>query len=138
MGLFKKTSNYVGAFVGYIVWSLIVLPRSNHRATASNISPGATHLVFFSEALGSLYIVFFFLSLVRKTSQPIERLVLVLTAIFFLVFLINIVNIYGYLSLGIPSSHAIAVCIVWVATFFVGIHTLQILLNRKRKDNSVR
>jgi len=122
MRLLRYTGSYVAAFLSYAVVTLLISHHTSHSPTTTY---RFDRVVEISELVGSLYIVILFLTLLRKTSKLLERFVLVLTALFFSLFVISTLHKCGYLATAVPSSHKLALGIAWASTILLGICTLQ-------------
>jgi hypothetical protein len=131
MKLFNATRAYVAVF---LVYALATFNVAHHSATRVGHPHGSSNPTLLAMAVGSPYCVILLLWLIRRTTNWIERAVLVLSAAFFLTFFLDVLHQLGFVSAAVPSHHAVSFVIICLATLLIGARILQ-LLTYHRKEN---
>lgn len=132
MRLFDATSTYVYIFCMYALNALFLLLHSTKSPISSHRSLDL--LVLVPMVVGMMFGAFLSFVSIQKTSNIIEKAVLILTGILCLLFLISVLPQVGYEWANFPFSHAIFVIVSCVAAVLTGIRVFQLV--RFSKENS--
>ncbi len=127
MTLFKTTSGYVYAFLGFVL-ALFFAVRSSPHVQPTYHSNNFLH--YFPKLLGAPFCVFLILRLVKTTSSLIERIVLALCAVFFALFFIQVLHECGYVWVVIPRHRVLVICITALAGGLAGVRLIQVISER--------
>lgn len=127
MKLFKNARTYVLAFSVYVLLALLSLRHSTHKVPDVH---RVDQVVQISQLVGSGFIVVVFLGLTRKTSSLLEKIILAVSAMYFVLFFLEVLHKCGWVA-AIPWDHAISNGILCIATAVAGVRMLQVLVFRK-------
>jgi hypothetical protein len=133
MRLFDATSTYVYIFCAYALNALVLLFHSTKGSMSSHRPPDL--LVLVPMIVGMMLGALLSFSSIRKTSNLIEKSVLILTGAICLLFLVGALPEIGYEWANFSFSHAAFVIVSCVAAVLVGVRVLQLV--RFSRNSSV-
>jgi hypothetical protein len=122
MTMFKSTRAYIIAFILYAIclWPMI---RAGIRRDWFLHTPNE-HPQFVN-VIGAVFCAVFFISLIKKTSNILEKSALISTAVVCILWILNILDSYGLRWSSVPANFAISTGIAVIATVLVGIRAVQ-------------
>jgi hypothetical protein len=125
MTIFESLRAYAIALGVYFLSSLYMLHAVTKRASASSSS--ATHHPSVVNLLVALFCVVFFLSVLKRSSNILEKVVMVVSSLFFALWVLSILSAYGYGWAAVPQNMMVSVAVCVLATILVAVRTLQLV-----------
>jgi hypothetical protein len=129
MRLFKSPGNYVVAFLACAACALLSF---HHPVRATPSTLRVDKLVCFSQVLGSFCVAFLFFKMMKKTTYIIEKTALALSGAYFVLYLLSVLQTFGYLPRGLSSNRPIFVTITGSLAVLAGLRLFQVLSDQGR------
>jgi hypothetical protein len=133
MRLFKENKIYAYAFCVYALNALFLLQHSVRKSTPTHKLPAFSVLVL--QCICMLLIAVIAFAAIRKTSNAVEKTVLVLTGIICLLFLLNVISQLGFSWASFPFSHVVFVSISCAAALLAGWRALEVTTSFRRNSS---
>lgn len=121
--LFETRRSYAVAFGAYAL-SLLSVSRALVKRRAGLPVNGIGHPSFVNIAVAAFCMIFF-LSMLWRTRNALERIAIVISASFFALWCLDTLAAYGQSWASVPDSLMISVGICAVATAIAGVRLLQ-------------
>jgi len=129
MQIFKTTRGYALVFCAYAFIALATLHNLFRKSGAPiTHSPFSTQL---PAIVGMLCCAIVLPGLLRKTSNSLERVVLVLTEAICLLWLANVLPKVGLAWAAIPHEHYFSAILVCAVTLLAGVRVLEVVRQPK-------
>jgi hypothetical protein len=125
MTIFETLRAYAIALGLYILSSLYMLHAVTKRASPSSSS--ATHHPSVVNLLVALFCVIFFFSVLKRSSNVLEKIVMVVSSLFFVLWALSILSEYGYAWATVPQNSMVSLGVCVLATILVAVRTLQLV-----------
>jgi hypothetical protein len=122
--MFETTRAYVIAFILYVLCLLPMIRAGLRREWflhAPNTHPQLINVI------GALFCLVFFISLIKKTNNLIEKYALISTIAVCVLWMLNILAAYGLQWLLVPANFAVSTGAAAIATALVGVRAIQSL-----------
>ena len=124
ISLLRTKGNYVIAFIAYGISALLAFHQS------AKTPPMVTHANVFNcivQVVVSFGVTIFFFSLTPKTTYAVEKGVLALSGAYFILYLLTVLQTFGYLPAVLSSNRPLFVIITCSSAVLVGIRVVQVL-----------
>jgi hypothetical protein len=123
MRIFQTLRAYVLAFVAYLA-SLLIMIRAFEKQ--STLAEGAAKHPSIIKVIVAMFCSIFFLSLFKRSRNFLERIVLIVSSLFFILWTLETLSGYGYGWAVIPNNLTVSLTVCAVATAIAGIRTVQV------------
>lgn len=130
MQMFKTTRAYLVVFCLYILNALIVCYPLRANSQANPFVYSSYFLI--ANILGGLFCLMLFLSGIRKTSSLVEKFIMILSGLFFVLFITDNIHKLGYAWAFVPLRHSISAVVICAAAILTGIRLLQVLIHQNK------
>src|SRR5215469_3960185 len=130
MSIFKTRRAYVVAFGVYLL-GLLVTIRAFVRYL--HMDGGQVHQVRHPSIINivtALVCATILVALFRRTDNALEKAAVVLTSVYFLSWVLDVLSGYGYAWMSFGSRLTVSSAMFALATILVGVRTVQVLLRR--------
>lgn len=136
MTIFESLHAYAITLGVYFVSSLYMFHAVTKRASAAS-SISATRHPSVVNLLVALFCVVFFLSVLKRSSILLERVVMVISSLFFILWALSILSAYGYGWAAIPRNMTVCLGVSVLATILVAIRTLQLFMGTRESNKAL-
>jgi hypothetical protein len=120
--MFKSTQAYIIAFILYVLCLLPMIRAGMRRDWSLHTTNEHPQVI---NIIGALFCIAFFTSLIRRTSNILEKYALISTTGVCVLWMLSILAAYGFRWASVPANFAISTGIAVIATSLVGIRALQ-------------
>jgi len=130
VNIFRTQRAYVITFGAYLA-SLLIMIRAFKKQ--SILTGEAVKHPSIIKIIVALFCSVFFISLFKKSSNILEKIGLIVSSLFFLLWALETVSGYGFAWADVPDNLAVSVGVCAIATAIVGIRTVQMAYNNKAR-----
>lgn len=135
MTIFESIRAYAIALGVYFLSSFYMLHAVTKRASASSSNP--THHPSVVNLLVALFCVVFFLSVLKRSGNFLEKVVMAVSSLFFALWALNILSAYGYGWAAVPHNMMVSLGVCAFATILVAVRTLQFVTGTRQPHKTL-
>jgi hypothetical protein len=129
-GMFESRRAYNTAFAAYFLLLLLMTYETVRGASVSSTGTGSHPSG--ARILAALSCMVVFVSLLKRSNHVLERIVLILSSLFFLLWALDILSEYGYSWASVPCNLVISTGVCAFATAIVGLRAFPGELRRSQ------
>jgi hypothetical protein len=127
MNIFETRRAYVITFGAYLASLLLMIRAFEKQSTLAGAAVKHPSII---KIVVGLFCSIFFISLFKRSGNVLERIVLIFSSLFFLLWALETFSGYGYGWAAIPDNLTASLAVCGVATAIVGVRTVQMAYDK--------
>lgn len=127
MNIFQTRRAYIITFGVYLASLLIMIRAFANQSIPTGVAVRHPSII---KVIVALFCSIFFVSLFKRSGNILERIVLIVSSLFFILWALETLAGYGYRWAAIPYNLTVSLAVCAVATAIVGVRTVQMACER--------